>query len=279
MTLLLFFLMDEISQIEKVLGNSYGNTPRILNNTFANRFNEYVKGCRYSPKVFLKGLFQAYVLRKDSLYYEKSHAILLGDDNLHNSSYSEYMLLHELGHGYIGQRSPIFREAGERLGEGFHGSLSEKEFEELFLVRCVYEGIADYLAIQSQKLQAMNGRKPKELYGFDREWSLTYFKELKEVGKITKSSPLSYDIATALERNGSRLIKIIINPDKGKQQDKSKRYLAYCLDNFSYVFGHYFVRARCGNKIEDIADDIDKIIGTLPKSLEELQHTVLSVFR
>ncbi len=271
--------MDEISQIERVLGSSYGRTPRILKNTFANRFNEYVKGFRYSPKVFLKGLFQAYVRREDSLYYGKSHTILLGDDNLQNSPYSEYMLLHELGHGYIGQRYPIFMEAGERLEKGFSGSLSEKEFEESFIVRCIDEGIADYLAIQSQKSEARAGRNPKELYCFDREWSLTYFKGLKNVGKITKSSPLYYDIARSLERNGSRLIKSIINPDKGKQQDKSKRYLAYCLGNFSYVFGHYFVRVRCGDKIEDIADEIDNIIETRPKSLEELQNTVLSVFR
>lgn len=273
--------MEEISQIEKVLGSSYGSPPRVLNNTFANRFNEYIKGFSYSPKVFLRGLLLAYVTRKDSLYFGRSHAILLPDDDLHDSSYSEYMLLHELGHGYIEQRDPIFVEAGELLVKGFQGSLSEKKFEESFLARCVDEGIADYLAIQSQKLEARDGRAPEELYCFEREWNLAYFKELKKGDKITGPSPLSYDIARALERNGSRLIKQVfsINQEKSKQHDKTKSYISYCLDNFSYMFGHYFVRARFNDKLENIADDIDKIIEELPKSLGELQDTALSVFR
>lgn len=200
--------------------------------------------------------------------------------------FSEFAVLHELTHGYTRRRNSRFQEVDDRIAkEGakswIGGNFSRKTVEEAFLHRCVDEGIADYVAIQAQKLEVEAGKlKPEEAYCFERESMLVHFENTENGERFIESTPLDYGKAIKLEEMGNRLIEFFlsVNETRGMERLKKSMWAVGDFHEYAYVLGHYLVRASANDKKEGIGDCLDKLIENPPKSVKEIQEIALSVF-
>ena len=273
--------MEEISLIEKVLGRPYGKTPRIVETSIPrDRFNEYIKANRRDPDKDMQAHLFATDDNKGSVYFGKTHTLILPIDDGTEKRYLDYAKLHELGHGYLDQKFLGYDEIGQKLLDGINGKLSKEELEKSFLRRCVDEGVADYIAIEAQKLEVEQGKSVDEVYCYDREWVLANFETLKEGDRYTESIPLSKEVAESLEGEGDFLINKIIDRNKeGDISDAEKSIMASCMQDYAYVFGHYLIRTICNETETDMANCIHKIIANPPETIKELTEMVLSYFK
>lgn len=273
--------MEEIAHIEEVLGKPYGKTPRIIETSVPrDRFNEYIKANRCLPNKDIQAHLFAIDDDKGSVYFGKTHTMILPIGDGTNKRYLDYAKLHELGHGYLDPRFLGYDNIAEKLLDGINGKLSKKELEKYFLRRCVDEGVADYIAIETQKLEVEHGKNVDEVYCYDREWILVNFNSLEEGDKCTKSIPLSKKVAESLEEEGDFLInKIIERNQEGDITDAEKCILASCMQDYAYVFGHYLIKTLCNKKETEIADSLHKIIANPPETIKELTNVVLSYFK
>src|SRR3989344_4115460 len=252
--------MQQIQQIERVLQREYGVAPREIKNTWLNRYFDYITQNRYNPIVgFLGGLIIASVQCGNGFYRGKDHTIWTPDKL---TPFSKFAVLHELTHGYTRQRNNQFQElegllAKEGAKSWMGGSFSRQTIEEAFLHRCVDEGIADYVAIQAQKLEVKEGRRSQEnAYCFEREWMLVHFKDPKNGERFTESTPLDYEKALKLEEMGDRLVEFFLSVNETKGVERLKRSIRAMegLGQYAYVLGHYLVRTTLKDQEEEIGD-------------------------
>ena len=277
--------MEQVKQIERVLGREYGEVPREVKNTWLNRYVDYIKQNRYNPLAgILGGLIIASVKSSsDGFYRGKDHTIWIPKEK---NPFSEFCVLHELTHGYTRKRNPYSQEIDDQFAkEGakslIGGNFSRQTIEEVFLDRCVDEGIADYVAIQAQKLEVKEGRRSQEnAYCFKREWMLVHFKDPKNGERFTESTPLDYEKALKLEEMGDRLVEFFLSVNETKGVERLKRSIRAMegLGQYAYVLGHYLVRTTLKDQEEEIGDSLDRLIQGPPKSVKEIQERALSAF-
>src|SRR3989339_570014 len=167
--------------------------------------------------------------------------------------------------------------------------IKEKNFNEKiilkgFLHKCVDEGIADYLAIQSQKLKAQEEkRKLSEVYCYERERLLSGNpKERQMINGVTPINfPLNFETAKKIKLDSFTLMVgySAIKSASGIKRIIFCSYLEELFENLPYFFGYYLVRTRLKNKQEGIGKEVDKLLMNPPKSIEEFSNEVLSGFR
>lgn len=276
--------MEEIKQIERVLGKEYGKQPCVVPNTWPNRYADYVK--QKFPNLItgvLGGLIIASAQTGDGFYRGKDHTIWVPKEQ---TPFTNFAVLHELVHGYNRQVNPKLQEiddtvANEGINSWLGGHFSSATIEQALLYRAVDEGIADYVAIQTQKLEVQECRKKvDEVYCFEREWVLVHFKNPEDGQTFNASTPLNHRIAKQLDDIGQKLIGLFLSANSATGLERIKKSMT-AVNNLSwcaYLLGHYLVRVKAQDKQECIGEDVDALIKNPPASVKELQDIVLSSF-
>jgi hypothetical protein len=277
---LFLVIMYEIELMERILGHSYGEVPRILRNSVGNLYLNHIKRYGYSLASFISGL--NVFLSRDCSYDRTTHTVFVPiGSNL--GLFEEYAKYHELGHGYVGQRNKKFQELFDRLEGELRsclrsGKISRELIEDVLVIKAVREGIADYLAINCQKLQVKEGREPSSVYCYEMEWMLVNFKCPEDEMVFTTSTPLSYEIGVRLEEMGKEIIENLMLANEGMGFGRIITVLK-ALGSFqkiiyTHTLGHYFIRTACRERVVDIGELIDREINDPPENLRQLQERV-----
>ncbi len=276
--------MNHIQQFEQILGQEYGRIPREVKNTWLNRYVDYIKQKWYNPiDGVLGGLLIASIGNSDGFYRGKDHTIWTPNEI---NPFTEFAIFHELGHGYTRQRNKKYQEVDDLLAkEGFGsmigGKFSKDTIEMAFLHRCVDEGIADYVAIQSQKRAVQEGTRNRgDVFCYEREWMLVNFEDPSPEQRFTQSTSLDPKMAAELEEMGNELINSFLDVNNAKGVDRLKKSIAAVKDfhHYAYVLGHYLVRATLNDRQEELGKDIDRLVMNPPRSIKEIQDITLSSF-
>src|SRR3989339_511407 len=261
--------MREVKQLERILGQEYGIIPNQLNNTWWNRYTEHIKEKNFKLKDgFLQGLVLATIISLKGLkgfYNPRTHTIFTPQKE---DNFIEFATYHELAHGYNYQKNKKFLEVTEELCSQKINILKGKNFDEKiilkgFLHKCVDEGIADYLAIQSQKLKAQEEKRQMINGVTPINFPLNF-----ETAKKIKLDSFTLMVGYSAIKSASGIKRIIFCS-----------YLEELFENLPYFFGYYLVRTRLKNKQEGIGKEVDKLLMNPPKSIEEFSNEVLSGFR
>jgi hypothetical protein len=280
--MLFLSIMKEIEYIEKVLSNNYGKEPIIRSNTWLNRYLENYREGRNIIFSALFGPLTAFINKNHSGYYNfKTHSLWIPTKNIEDN-FIQFATYHELGHGYVYQRNSKFGELDSQMSKtlamaGFKQAiLSDQNLIPFIISRSINEGIADYLAIEAQKLESADSTDSKP-YCFTREWQLANYQNPDSI--IQESTPLSRDTAKNIASEGQTIVHELkkVNDIENIIERNKQLFslMGYLRSNFVYFAGHYLVRSECEKDNKPVFSSIDKLIENHPYSLEELQNRVL----
>ena len=275
--------MEEVSLIERVIGRPYCVVPRIVPNTRRQVYLDYLTTEGFSPgNILLYGplhtLFWGHYDK--GLYVPQIHTTYIprgrGDER-----FGEFALLHELVHAFLHQKSKRFLNLVEELKQGLvepDGNLSPDFVEEALIARTLDEGIADYVAIQCQKLQVAEGRSPSEVYCFAREWALANWDDPDKSRSYLTSTPLSSELAGKIEEKVDKILRHASSISRIEERDARSKLghmlFQICMSPAMNCPGYYFTRATC-EASEHIGDALERIINEPPKSFKDLQTRTL----
>ncbi len=275
-------LNTQIEIIEKVLQKSYGVPPKMIDYNWLRRYFRYIKKSKYHPLSLIFAIRFASKCFQIGEYDAKTHSIFISPAEK-NKLLHEFKIYHELGHGYSYQKNTKLTQVNMRLEYAIQHAFTKpvyNNFEQDFLFKCVDEGISDYLAIESQKLETINGRRPTDVYCFRREWELVYNEVAQERQNILESTPLNKEIAKNLASKGKEFIDFVLNIKNAKSilEECILIEKAYAnLPSYNYHLGHYLVRSSCFARATDRKGDvIDELINAPPVTVFELQEKVLN---
>ena len=273
--------MKEIKLIEEVLQKEYGKIPKVVAYTWIRRFLRYISKHHHNPLALIGGIFFASKYNQIGEYDPNIHTVFALTDKS-NVLQNEFALYHELGHAYVYQRNPEMSYVNKRLEHAIQYAFTEpipKNFEQDFVWKCVDEGIADFLAIESQKLEVRNGKKPEEVYCFRREWELVNFQSAEERQRFMESTPLDKEIAGKLGKNGGEFIEYVLSIQNAQSVSEAVRLISKAYENlplYNFHLGHYLVRSSCLARASNTNGQvIDDLIDTPPVSINELQERTL----
>lgn len=270
----------DIRIIQEFLGQDYGKIPAIIPYTWTKRFLRYwKKHLIWTPLSLIGAMLFASKGQQLGEYDPATHTIFYPVTPQLESENS-FAFRHELGHGYVHQRKNDLRYVQKRIEYAIMHAFTQDlpaNFESDFIMICVDEGIADYLAIESEKLELERGKPIDQAYCFRREWELVAFDCAKEGQKFHSSTPLDLDMAKTLGALGTEYINYIKDIRQVTLSEATQR-ISNVMQNtprYAYVLGHYLVRSACLVPNTIPGRSIDVLISTPPTSLKELQTMVI----
>lgn len=271
--------MDAISQIEKMLGTSYGTPPTAVPMTFSNKAMAVINKQGMTPKSILSAVAFGLHGTADAFYASRLHRIFLKPNSV--PEFEAYTLTHEYMHGYIHPRNPEFSDSKTGYEEwkinfawatlqqalGLpERAVDNRKLEEYLILQSVDEGLSDYVAVQTAVAQNNSlGIK------VDRK----YIDWIKPGCEIRLDGKLIEIPRNALEICRKRWEYLHRRVESGKDKATSFDAMTDLIEQQKYKIGYIAMRLALGDRTKNIGKRVDQIIKNPPRSFAQLDELVL----
>lgn len=278
--------MEQIRRLEEILGDyKYQRpVPLIRNNTWLRRYIEEVKRYDFNPAKYFKALIRSLRRnKKDCLFYNKSNLILMGS-GIKNKLELELSLYHEISHRIMKETKPAASPSSKSIMTVVLESVLKRktltdELEKAVIRGALEEGMCDYLAIEAQKLEVKEGRKPEEVHCYTREWVLVKFKEHDEKVKlITEPTPLSKKKPNYIKEIFDNYVKLIPKMYKYWKPIRWVYGLAISrqMEGYFCHAGYYLARSSCEAHPELGKKQVfQSLLLNPPENIHEFQQRII----
>lgn len=281
---------NEVKIIEEILGQPYGEIPRVMRN---NLFNRLAMRFLFDEDFSFKNVLKEG--SKGSHFLIGLNCIFLGKEG--TESHRNYGKIHELTHARYLRNSRLSELTKQTLADTSNivktlhsilhsvGSLGElptmkaESIEQSLIARYLNEGLAEYIAIQCQRTEMARGKKERTAFIISEKDNSGYEGELKD--PVSQQHPLSLEFSSNLRALNLSLFPVIaktissltLSSIKDKEfvylfRD-SMNMLGRLYSEFSYYPGYIYVRSALHERTSNLGPEIDNIIQNPPRTLDE----------